>query len=143
MPEPIAAVLGQNGCQQRIQGETVVKMEKELQQYADIIEQLKSSIGAPEFNQILMQLTQNLPSEKRFLIKMELKRLAKPCVRSIDLRGQVDGECKLFEYRGRKHYLDDVAIDVFNRQVNIFGKPVTRSIRFTCVIPLHLSDFNK
>ena len=96
-------------------------MEKELQQYADIIEQLKSSIGAPEFNQILMQLTQNLPSEKRFLIKMELKRLAKPCVRSIDLRGQVDGECKLFEYRGRKHYLDDVAIDVFNRQVNIFG----------------------
>ena len=48
-------------------------MEKELQQYADIIEQLKSSIGAPEFNQILMQLTQNLPSEKRFLIKMELK----------------------------------------------------------------------
>ncbi len=105
------------GSQIRLVGE----MEKELQQYADVIEQLKPSVGRPEFNQILIQLTRELPSEKRFLIKMELKRLAKPCLRAIDLRGQVDGDCRLFEFRGRKHYLDDIAIDMFSRQVKVYG----------------------
>ncbi len=105
------------GSQIRLVGE----MEKELQQFADVIEQLKPSVGRPEFNQVLIQLTRELPSEKRFLIKMELKRLAKPCLRAIDLRGQVDGDCRLFEFRDRKHYLDDVAIDVFKRQVKVYG----------------------
>ena len=96
-------------------------MSQDLQQYAQIIEQLKPMVKEPEFNQVLNQLASDLPREKRFLLKMEVKRLAKPCLRSIDLRGQVDGECKLYEYGGISHYLDDVAIDVFENQVRIFG----------------------
>ncbi|MBU3021887.1 PilZ domain-containing protein [Aestuariibacter sp. A3R04] len=96
-------------------------MDKELQQYAEIIEQLKPAISSPQFSQVLLQLTQDVPPEKRFLIKMELKRMAKPCMRSIDLRGQVDGECQLFEYNSRKHYLDDIAITEFKKQIKIFG----------------------
>lgn len=96
-------------------------MSQDLQQYADIIEQLKPMVNEPEFNQVLQQVAGSLPKEKRFLIKMELKRLARPCMRSIDLRGQVDGECRLFEYDGIKHYLDDVAIEMFEQQVRIFG----------------------
>lgn len=96
-------------------------MDKELQQYTHIIDTLKPAINAPDFNQRLSQATQDLAPEKRFMIKMELKRLAKPCMRSVDLRGQVDGDCRLFEYKGRKHYLDDVAIGVFKEQIKIFG----------------------
>ncbi|MEW9798773.1 PilZ domain-containing protein [Alteromonas sp. CYL-A6] len=96
-------------------------MSQDLEQYAEIIEQLKPMVNEPEFNQILSQVAGDLPKEKRFLIKMEVKRLAKPCMRSIDLRGQVDGDCRLYEYDGIKHYLDPVAIDVFEQQIRIFG----------------------
>ena len=52
---------------------------------------------------------------------MELKRLAQPCTRLIDLRGLVDGECKTYEYNERPHYLDDVAIKVFEENVAYYG----------------------
>lgn len=96
-------------------------MNQDLSQYAQIIEQLKPMVKEPEFNQVLQQVASHVPKEKRFLIKMEVKRLARPCMRAIDLRGQVDGDCRLYEYKGVKHYLDDVAIEVFEQQVRIFG----------------------
>ena len=96
-------------------------MNQDLSQYASVIEQLKPMVKEPEFNQVLQQIASHIPKEKRFLIKMEVKRLARPCLRAIDLRGQVDGQCKLYEYNGIKHYLDDVAIEVFEQQVRIFG----------------------
>lgn len=96
-------------------------MSQDLQQYAQIIEQLKPMVKEPEFNQVLNQMASELPKEKRFLLKMELKRLAKPCLRAIDLRGQVDGECRIYQYAGISHYLDDVAIEVFENQARIFG----------------------
>ena len=56
-------------------------MSQDLKQYADIIEQLKPMVNEPEFNQVLLQTASDVPKEKRFLIKMEVKRLAKPCMR--------------------------------------------------------------
>ncbi|NMH58926.1 PilZ domain-containing protein [Alteromonas ponticola] len=97
-------------------------MSQDLQQYADIIEQLKPMVNSPQFDQVLQELTSSLPREKRFIIKMELKRLARKCVRSIDLRGQVSGECQLYEHGGIKHYLDDVAIETFERHLRVFGE---------------------
>lgn len=97
-------------------------MSQDLEQYQDIIEQLKPLINEPEFNQVLSQVASSVPRHKRFLIKMELKRLARPCIRLIDLRGQVSGECREFEHEGKTHYLDDTAIEVFERQVRSFGE---------------------
>ncbi|MFS1703874.1 hypothetical protein [Alteromonas sp. AMM-1] len=96
-------------------------MNQDLSQYAAVIEQLKPMVKEPEFNQVLQQIASHIPKEKRFLIKMEVKRLARPCLRAIDLRGQVDGQCKLYEFDSIKHFLDDVAIEVFEQQVRIFG----------------------
>ena len=59
-------------------------MSQDLKQYADIIEQLKPMVNEPEFNQVLLQTASDVPKEKRFLIKMEVKRLAKPCMRTSD-----------------------------------------------------------
>ena len=96
-------------------------MNQDLKQYADIIEQLKPLVNDPEFNKVLLQLAGDIPKEKRFLIKMEVKRLAKPCMRSIDLRGLVNGKCKLYTHQGRNHYMDDVAIEKFEEQLRIYG----------------------
>lgn len=96
-------------------------MSQDLQQYADIIEQLKPTVNTPDFNKVLLQVAGGLPKEKRFLIKMEVKRLAKPCVRSIDLRGLVEGECKLYQSGGISHYMDEVAVETFEQQMKIFG----------------------
>lgn len=96
-------------------------MDKELQKYSEIIFKLKPLISSNEFERIFKTITQDIPPDKRFLIKMELKRLAKPCMRSIDLRGLVDAECKLVEYEGRAHYLDTIAEEVFQEQLQLFG----------------------
>lgn len=96
-------------------------MSQDLEEYQDIIEQLKPMINEPEFNQVLAKVAVSVSRQKRFLIKMELKRLARPCTRLIDLRGQVTGDCREFEYDGKVHYLDDTAIEVFERQVRSFG----------------------
>ena len=97
-------------------------MSQDLEEYHDIIEELKPMINEPEFNQVLNQVASSISKQKRFLLKMELMRLARPCIRIIDLRGLVDGKCRLYEHQGKEHSLDDVAIEMFDRQVRIFGE---------------------
>ena len=97
-------------------------MSQDLEQYQDIIEELKPMINEPEFNQVLSHVASSVPKQKRFLLKMELKRLARPCIRLIDLRGLVDGKCRLYEHENRQHFLDEVAIDTFEKQLRIFGE---------------------
>ena len=97
-------------------------MSQDLEEYHDIIEELKPMINEPEFNQVLNQVASAIPKQKRFLLKMELMRLARPCIRLIDLRGLVDGKCRIYEHQGKEHSLDDIAIETFERQVRIFGE---------------------
>ncbi|MDU0354808.1 PilZ domain-containing protein [Paraglaciecola aquimarina] len=97
-------------------------MSQDLEEYHDFIEELKPMINEPEFNQVLNQVASSIPKQKRFLLKMELKRLARPCIRLIDLRGLVDGQCRPYIHENKQHYLDDVAIDTFEKQVRIFGE---------------------
>jgi hypothetical protein len=97
-------------------------MSQDLEEYHDIIEELKPMINEPEFNQVLNQVASSISKQKRFLLKMELMRLARPCIRLIDLRGLVDGKCMTYDHQGKQHLLDDVAIETFERQVRIFGE---------------------
>lgn len=97
-------------------------MNQDLEEYHDIIEELKPMINEPEFNQVLSQVASSVSKQKRFLLKMELMRLARPCIRLIDLRGLVDGKCRIYEHQGKQHSLDDIAIETFERQVRIFGE---------------------
>ncbi|MDN4500878.1 PilZ domain-containing protein [Alteromonadaceae bacterium BrNp21-10] len=96
-------------------------MTQEFEEYYDLIEQLKPVIHEPDFNQILASVASHLPKNKRFILKMELFRLAKSCQRLIDLRGLVDAKCSPYEYDGITHFLDDVAVEVFERQIRSFG----------------------
>jgi len=92
-------------------------MSTDFSKYQKIIDNFRGEVNKPSFDIKFTQSTKNIAKTEKFLLKMELKRLAGACTRSIDLRGLVDGDCKLFEYSGQSHFLDDVAIGVFEENV--------------------------
>jgi len=96
-------------------------MSKDLSKYNRIIEQFRGQVFKTDFEAKYNAATKKLPTSDRFLLKMEVKRLAQPCTRLVDLRGLVDGECKMFEYDGKTHFLDDVAIQTFKESIESYG----------------------
>ncbi|MDO6446320.1 PilZ domain-containing protein [Colwellia sp. 1_MG-2023] len=88
-------------------------MTNNFSKYQSIIDEFRGKVLSKDFETEFATVTKKIPKTERFLLKMELKRLANPCTRLIDLRGHVDGECRAFEHEERTHYLDDVAIRVF------------------------------
>ena len=52
---------------------------------------------------------------------MEMSRLSQPVARFIDLRGQVTGQVKPYEYDGKQHFMDDTAIEVFEDAIKRHG----------------------
>ena len=88
-------------------------MTNNFSKYQTIIDDFRGRVLSKDFEAEFSAVTKNIPKTERFLLKMELKRLANPCTRLIDLRGHVDGECRAFEHEERTHYLDDIAIKVF------------------------------
>jgi hypothetical protein len=92
-------------------------MTKDFSKYQDIIDSFRGKVNKAGFETKFALSTKNLAKTEKFILKMELKRLAATCTRSIDLRGLVDGVCKLFEYKGQSHFLDNVAIRVFEENV--------------------------
>jgi len=92
-------------------------MTKDFSKYQEIIDSFRGKVNKTGFDTKFALSTNKLAKTEKFLLKMELKRLAGPCTRSIDLRGLVDGVCNLFEYNGQSHFLDNVAIRVFEDNV--------------------------
>lgn len=97
-------------------------MATELHDYNNIIEDLKSAVNHADFDKQFKSKVSSVPKAKQFLIKMELKRLGQPCNRLLDLRGHVAGEPTAFEYKGQIHFLDEVAKQIFNDQIEKFGQ---------------------
>lgn len=96
-------------------------MDKDFSQYIKIINEFRGQVLKSDFETKFVQSTKHIPKTDRFLLKMELKRLAAPCTRLVDLRGHVDGECRPYEHENRVHYLDDIAIRVFEENLAYYG----------------------
>ena len=96
--------------------------EDKLQQYQPLIEELKQQLGTPGFEQLFAQKTAHLSKPDQFLIKMEMSRLSQPIARFIDLRGQVSGEVKPYIHDGKQHFMDDLAIAVFEQEIAKHGQ---------------------
>jgi hypothetical protein len=92
-------------------------MNKDFSKYQDIIDSFRGKANKAGFDSKFSLSTHNLNKTEKFLLKMELKRLDSVCTRSIDLRGLVNGVCKLFEYNGQSHFLDEIAIRVFEANI--------------------------
>lgn len=96
-------------------------MNKDFSKYQTLIDDFRGRVLSTDFENNFLSAAARIPKTERFLLKMELKRLANPCTRLIDLRGHVDGECRAYEHEERVHYLDDVAIKVFEDLVADYG----------------------
>ncbi len=96
-------------------------MNNKFTKYQKIISKLCGVANKPGFDGKFATATAHLAKKDSFLLKMEIKRLAGPCTRVIDLRGLVDGECHLFDYKGTSHFLDTIAIKVFQENIALFG----------------------
>lgn len=77
------------------------------------------------FNDRFEHMTRNLSKSRRFLVKMEVNRLYSQCNRNIDLRGRVDATCQEFEHQGLVHFLDSMAIDVFEESLSVYNEYTT------------------
>lgn len=93
-------------------------MNKDFSKHYDIINDFRGEVNKRTFEANYSAVTEHLNKTEKFILKMELKRLAGPCARSIDLRGLVNGECQLFDFHGQTHFLDEVAIASFKESVN-------------------------
>lgn len=96
-------------------------MSKDFIKHQSLITKFRGLVNKDGFDAKFNAATSKLAKTESFLLKMELKRLASACTRSIDLRGLVDGDCQLFDYQGQKHFLDDVAIKVFKENADVYG----------------------
>jgi len=96
-------------------------MNKDFSKYSQLIEQFRGLVNKSDFETVYNAATGQLTKTEKFLLKMELKRLATACTRAIDLRGLVNGECQLFDYQNQSHFLDEVAIAAFKDNVAIYG----------------------
>ena len=96
-------------------------MSHELEPFKDIIEQLKPVVNEPNFNQIVEETAKGLPRPHQHILKLELRRQARPCKKIVDMRKMPGAECQPFEHNGLIHYLTENAQDVFERQIRAFG----------------------
>lgn len=96
-------------------------MNKDFSKYQKIIDEFSGQVLNNDFEARFNDVARNISKTERFLLKMELKRLAAPCSRLIDLRGHVDGECKAFEHEDRTHFLDSIARTVFTEAFTRYG----------------------
>lgn len=92
-----------------------------LLKYEDLVEELKSYLGNAKFDGIFKAKTAGLTKPEQFLLKMEMSRLSQPIARFIDLRGQVTGQVKPYEYDGKQHFMDETAISVFEKAIQRHG----------------------
>lgn len=96
-------------------------MPEVLEQYQYIIEQLVPVILSPEFDPMFKKLTKDISKPHQFQIKLEINRLKQPNLRTVDLRGHVDGNVEPYKYQGKTHYMDSVATKVFESEIAHYG----------------------
>jgi hypothetical protein len=94
----------------------------DLSAYQRVIHALAPLVTKPIFSSEFERQTKTVAPDVRFLVKMEIKRLAKPCIRSIDLRTIVKDDCRLFQHHGIEHYLNVSGILCLEKLVKRYGE---------------------
>ncbi|MCM2680528.1 PilZ domain-containing protein [Echinimonas agarilytica] len=94
----------------------------DIETYRPLIEQLKPLVKDPEFGELLARFVRTEPNQAQFFIKMELKRLAEPCIRVIDCRPRAGENAKSVTVAGITHYLDSHTQVAFEREMKVFGR---------------------
>jgi len=93
----------------------------DLKAYRPQIKELIPQRHSPDFNELLDKTLFGENNSDKFLIKMELSRLCKPCQRIVDLRDRTTERCELFEEGALKHYLTKETIRVLKKNIQLYG----------------------
>lgn len=101
-----------------------------------LIEQLKPLLMEPDFHELFEQLTAEESNSTRFLLKMELNRLATSCTRVIDLRNKTDLNCETFEFGAQTHFIDPPAKASFREALALYREQYTLGV-YEQVIAAH------
>ncbi|MCH1929099.1 PilZ domain-containing protein [Shewanella sp. A25] len=96
-----------------------------LDNHSALIEQLKPLLMEPNFQEIFAQLTSNENNSTRFLLKMELNRLASPCTRIIDLRDKSELPCTEVKLSQQRHFLDEPAKHSLQEALSLYRNQYT------------------
>ncbi|KXF79711.1 PilZ domain-containing protein [Enterovibrio coralii] len=93
-----------------------------------LFDQLLPLYDKDGFDELLQKLTQQHSNSERLLLKMEVRRLMTPSVKAIDLRGKVMGNCRHYYLNGQNHWMDDVAINLYHRRLEIYQGQLTQGL---------------
>lgn len=93
----------------------------DFKDYQSQIKELTSLRNEPDFNELLNNILFGVNNSDKFLIKMELNRLATPCLRIIDLRDKVTEVCQVYQQGTLVHYLTADTIKILQDNINLFG----------------------
>ncbi|MDF0532756.1 PilZ domain-containing protein [Shewanella yunxiaonensis] len=93
-----------------------------------LIEQLKPIMMEPNFDDLFDKMTQGESNSSRFLLKMEINRLASPCLRIIDLRDKSELPCSEVIFAEQHHYLDEPAKEIFQRALALYRQQYTMGV---------------
>ncbi|QDE32154.1 PilZ domain-containing protein [Shewanella polaris] len=107
-----------------------------LENHSALIEQLKSLIMEPDFQDIFEQLTADESNSTRFLLKMELNRISSLCTRLIDLRDKTELPCEEIVIANQKHFLDAPAKESLLQILPLYRNNYTLGV-YEHVIKLH------
>ncbi|QQX79161.1 PilZ domain-containing protein [Shewanella sp. KX20019] len=107
-----------------------------LDLHSALIEQLKPLLMEPDFQELFEQLTAEESNSTRFLLKMELNRLASSCSRVIDLRNKTDLDCEPFEFGAQTHFIDQPARACFVAALALYRQQYTLGV-YEQVIAAH------
>ncbi len=107
-----------------------------LDNHNALIEQLKPLLMEPNFQEIFQQLTADENNSTRFLLKMELNRLASPCTRIIDLRDKSELPCTEVMLGQQRHFLDEPAKHSLQAAMSLYRNKYTLGV-YEYVINAH------
>ncbi|WP_394204813.1 PilZ domain-containing protein [Shewanella waksmanii] len=107
-----------------------------LEQHSALIEQLKPLLMESDFDELFERLTASESNSTRFLLKMELKRIAAPCTRIIDLRDKSEQPCFEVTMGKQTHFLDEPAKVKFDEAVALYQNNYTLGV-YEQVIEAH------
>jgi len=92
------------------------KLNEKLIPFKSIIYSLVSYAMHPKLDTLIEKLTPDEMPSTRFLIKVEIKRLSKPCPYVLDFRSYFE-ECEPVQHQNICHYLDEISKTLFLESV--------------------------
>jgi len=93
----------------------------DFNKYQSQIRKLASLRNEPDFNLLFDNMLVGVSNSDKFLIKMEINRIAQPCARIIDLRDKVTDKTTSYTQNDLTHYLTTSAIKVLEDATKLFS----------------------